>query len=111
MKLNGHSTWGSEPAKSSLREGSIEGIARRSRGPSGGLWKQWSRKAFLGLALGLSVSSGSSATQLSITNISVRSNTVIVRWQGGAGPYQLLCRTNMVEDWRKVGTTTSASSA
>ena len=32
---------------------------------------------------------------------------VVVSWQGGNGPYQLLCRTNLNAEWRKVGSPTS----
>jgi len=51
------------------------------------------------------------AAPLKITSVSPVNGSVIVRWEGGAGPYQLLCRTNMSQPWRKVGAPTSGFSA
>ncbi|MFM1767857.1 MAG: hypothetical protein RJA22_386 [Verrucomicrobiota bacterium] len=51
------------------------------------------------------------ASSMRMTGITVRDGKAVVRWEGSGGPYQLLCRTNLQQDWVKVGPVTSGTSA
>ena len=64
------------------------------------------------LALPLLAGIALGAPTLSVSGIKRTNGNVIVSWTGNAaGPFQLLCRTNLSDDWAKLGTTTSAMSA
>ncbi|MEY2408483.1 MAG: hypothetical protein QOF48_1153 [Verrucomicrobiota bacterium] len=65
----------------------------------------------MGLALFATLPGSAATTPLKITSVTQQSGNVIVRWQGGTGRYQLLCRTNTADDWRKIGPSTAATSA
>lgn len=53
----------------------------------------------------------SAATSLRMTGITLREGKAVVRWEGNGGPYQLLCRTNVNQDWCKVGPATGGTMA
>lgn len=48
---------------------------------------------------------------LRMTGIAVQGGSVVLRWAGGTGPYQLLCRTNVAQEWTKFGQPTSGTSS
>src|SRR2546422_4855963 len=50
---------------------------------------------------------GAQPAQLRITRVTPSGANVVVSWQGGSSPYQLLYRTNLNGEWRKVGPSTS----
>ena len=50
---------------------------------------------------------GAQPAQLRIMRVTPSGGNVIVSWQGGSSPYQLLGRTNLSGEWRKVGLPTS----
>src|SRR5213083_1435249 len=77
-------------------------LARRAR-----LWLTGAVLLLAGLAQPLPAGT----TPLRITSVVPRDGKVIVTWEGGTAPFQLLCRTNYTDDWRKVGQPTSATSA
>src|SRR6266496_635974 len=59
------------------------------------------------LLAGSDAAFGAQPTTLRITRITPSGANVVVSWQGGNSPYQLLCRTNLNSEWRKVGSPTS----
>jgi len=62
--------------------------------------------AFLLLA-GSDSGFGAQPAQLRIMRVTPSGANVVVSWQGGSSPYQLLSRTNLNGEWRKVGSPTS----
>lgn len=68
--------------------------------------------AWLGmLACALVFQSHAATAPLKITSVSPSGGSVVVRWEGGTGPFQLLCRTNFADAWQKAGPVTSGYSA
>lgn len=63
------------------------------------------------LLAGFALSASGATTPLRITSVTPRNGLVDVNWQGGTGPFQLLCRTNYITEWRKAGQPTTGYGA
>ena len=59
---------------------------------------------------GIPASLGAQPNSLRIVSISPGTGQVVLRWEGGKGPYQIICRTNLSSAWSPVGSPTSDSS-
>ena len=62
-------------------------------------------------ATGVGLPLTAATTPLKITSVTPRNGSVIVNWEGGTPPFQVLCRTNHTDEWRPVGQPTSGFSA
>jgi len=67
----------------------------------------WAAASVFLLLGGIDSGFGGQATPLKIVKVTPSGQNVVVSWQGGNGPYQLLSRTNLSGEWRKVGSPTS----